>query len=113
MSYSSRLQALARSMSLITRRVWPAAIGGVGAYVLLQTEASRSFVNSVSLLARGLVTFIGNETSKGGLLVAKAEREYKCQDIVGHPRDFHVNNLNLGHSRGQGAWALSHPPYPS
>ncbi|KAL5969898.1 Dye-decolorizing peroxidase YfeX, partial [Taenia solium] len=82
MNYPSRLKTFARSVSLITQRVWPAAIGGVGAYVLLQTETSHSFVKKVSLFARDFVTCMGNEASKGGSLMAKAESGYKCQDIV-------------------------------
>ncbi|KAH9277818.1 putative deferrochelatase/peroxidase YfeX [Echinococcus granulosus] len=82
MSYSSRLQTLTRSMGLMTRRVWPVAIGGFGAYVLLQTEASCSFIKKASILTREFVTCMGNETAKGGLLMARAESEYKCQDIV-------------------------------
>ncbi|KAL5103073.1 Dye-decolorizing peroxidase YfeX [Taenia crassiceps] len=82
MSYSSRLQGLTRSMSLLSRRVWPAAIGGVGAYVLLQMATPSNLVKKVSLVARDFFTCMGNKTSKGAILMAKAESKFKCQDMV-------------------------------
>lgn len=76
-----RLISLAGRAGPVTRRLLPPTIGGLGVYMLLQTHVSSDFLKR----ARTHAAEITYHKFLSGVMTAKAEAKYRCQDLVGSP----------------------------
>lgn len=80
MNYLRRFLLLSRPSGLLTRRVLPVTVGGLGTYVLMHSDELGDLIKQAKLLTHDFVT-----APITTLMTVQAEAKYKCQDMVGCP----------------------------